>query len=102
MKNELNNFWHRFDALEPKNLAKALYSAEIIKSLRRMLKTKTGLTFSENDILDSVHHIITTKGEFIKPKCPIEAPKKKVSKKEVIPAFVSSPSIEIEGNQSTQ
>jgi DNA replication initiation complex subunit (GINS family) len=64
-----------------------------------MLKTKTGLTFSENDILDSVHHIITTKGEFIKPKCPIEATKKKVVRKEVVPTFLTSPAVAIDGSE---
>lgn len=85
LRNELNNFWHRFDALEPKNLAKTLYSGDVIRLLRRMLKSKTGLTFNENDILDSVHHIITAKGEFVKPKCPIELSKKQTSKKETVP-----------------
>ncbi len=77
LKNDLNDFWHRFDALEPSNLAKNLYSIEVIRFLKKILKNKTGLTFDEQDILNSVHQIITTKGESVKPKNPIETNKKK-------------------------
>lgn len=94
LNNELNNFWHRFDALESHNLAKNLYSVEAIRLLKRMLKNKTNLTFSENDILDSVHQIITTKIDLVKPKCPTEVPKKKILKKEVLPMPVVLPTSE--------
>lgn len=77
LKNSLNDYWHRFDALEPSNLAKNLYSIEVIHFLKRILKTKTGLSFNEQDILNSVHQIIITKGDSIKPKTPIVSIKKK-------------------------
>lgn len=78
LKNELNNFWHRFEALEPNNLSKTLYSVETINLLKKMLRIKTGLTFSEEDIMDSVHQIITTKIESVKPKSPTTPNKKKM------------------------
>ncbi len=77
LKNSLNDYWHRFDALEPSNLAKNLYSIEVIHFLKRILKTKTGLSFNEQDILNSVHQIIITKSDSVKPKTPIVSLKKK-------------------------
>jgi hypothetical protein len=86
MKDELNNFWARFEALEPKDLSKNLYAIEVIRFLKKTLKAKTGITFSEDDILDSVHQIITTKLESIKPKSPVatNVKKRNIKPKEVI------------------
>lgn len=81
MRNELEHFWKRFQTLEPSALCKNLYAIEVVRFLRRTLKNKTGLLFSELDILDSIHQIVTTKIESVKPKSPIVA-KKKVVKKE--------------------
>jgi len=81
-KNELDHFWTRFSALEPSELSKSFYSIEIIRFLRRTLKKKTDLYFSENDILDSVYKIITTKINSVEPRTPIEIKcKKKHSEK---------------------
>ncbi len=95
LKNGHNNFWHRFDALEPNNLAKNLYSIEVIRFLRKILKTKTGLTFAENDILDSVHQIITTKNESVRPKSPVESTKKKAVPSIATPVAVMSDGVGI-------
>ena len=76
LKNELGHFWKRFQALEPAPLSKNLYSLEVIRFLKNTLKKKTGLYFNENDILDSVHQIITTKIESTKPKNPLNVTKK--------------------------
>lgn len=82
LKDELNDFWARFQALEPNNLHKFLYSEEVVRFLRRTLKKKTGLSFSEEDILDSVHQIIVTKIESKKPSSPtVLTRKRKVVKK---------------------
>lgn len=67
-KNDLNNFWKRFQALEPVQLSKNLYDGEVVKFLRKVLKKKTGLFFCDDDILDSIHAIITKKIESNKPK----------------------------------
>jgi len=77
-KKELEHFWKRFQAMEPGPLSKNLYNIDIIRFLKKTLKKKTGLTFSEDDILDSVHQIITTKIESRKPKMPIEPKIKQV------------------------
>lgn len=70
LKNELDNFWKRFEALEPAQLSKNLYAIEIVRFLRKALKRKTNLHFNDHDILDSLYRIITTKVDSIKPKIP--------------------------------
>jgi len=82
---ELDNFWMRFQALEPNNLCRYLYTQDIIRLLRRALKRDAGLSFSESDIMDSVHEIIVTKIDSQKPKTPTVLPtrKKRVDQIEV-------------------
>lgn len=75
-RNELGDFWKRFEALAPLQLSKNLYDKNIVSFLRKVLKKKTGLTFSETDIIDSLHTIITAKIESVKPKAPIDVLKK--------------------------
>ena len=84
MRNELNDFYARFKALEPNTLANNLYSKEVIRFLKKVLKYKTGLYFSEDDILNSVHQIITTKIDSICPNNPLSVFKKKEPRK-IIP-----------------
>jgi len=78
-KNELADFWKRFEALEAVQLSKNLYDTEVVKFLKKVLKKKTNLSFNEEDILESIHKIITTKIDSNKPKAPtnILANKKK-------------------------
>ena len=71
LKNELEAFWKRFEALEPNMLCKNLYATEVVHFLRRVLRKKAGLYFSEDDILSSIHEIITTKIDSSKPKTPL-------------------------------
>lgn len=85
IKNELDKFWKRFSALEPTNLSKNFYSVEIVRFFKRILKKNTGLLFSDDDILDSINKIITTKIDSIKPKIPSNTIKKRsIKKKESI------------------
>lgn len=72
LKNELDDFWKRFEALEPTQLSKNLYAIEVVKFLKKVLKKKTDLYFSEDDVLDSLYRIITTKIESVKPKTPLD------------------------------
>jgi hypothetical protein len=76
LKSELEDFWKRFQTLEPTILCKNLYGIEVVRFLRRVLKKKTGLYFNDIDILDSIHQIITTKIESVKPKNPLNIIKK--------------------------
>jgi len=85
IKDELNDFWKRFQALEPVCLCKNLYSMEIVKFLKKVLKKTTGLSFNDNDILESINTIIKTKIESEKPKFPVSVlgHKSKEKRKEV-------------------
>lgn len=77
MKNELEDFWKRFEALEPVQLSRNLYSIEVVKFLKKVLKSKTGLSFEESAILESIHQIVTTKIDCLKPKAPVDVFKKR-------------------------
>ncbi len=77
LKNELDDFWKRFEALEPTQLSKNLYAIEVVKFLKKLLKKKTGLYFNDDDVLDSLYRIITTKIESVKPKTPLQVLHKK-------------------------
>jgi hypothetical protein len=77
LKNEIENFWKRFSALEPQQLSKNLYDITVVRFLKKVLKKKTGLSFGEMDILDSVHRIIAEKIETTRPKSPLDVLKAK-------------------------
>jgi len=64
---KMDEYWMRFQAMEPTNLAKYFYSIEIVRFLRRALKKDAKLLFPEEDIYDSIHKIIITKIESTKP-----------------------------------
>ncbi len=68
LRGELEDYWKRSQALDPNNLSNSFYSEEVIRFLKRILRRKAGLTFCEEDILDSVHTIITNKIESVKPR----------------------------------
>lgn len=68
MNGSLNNFWAKFQSLEPISLAKYLYSPEVIKFLKKTLRTKSGIAFSEEDIIESVYKIIVEKIPSQKPR----------------------------------
>jgi hypothetical protein len=76
-RNELEEFWKRTTALNPSNLAKTLYSEEIVKRLRNDLKEQTGIYFQIEDVAQSLCEVIRQEIEFPKPKLRI---KKKISK----------------------
>jgi hypothetical protein len=71
-KKELELFWKRTSALQPENLAKLLYSEEIVKRLRNDLKTSTGIYFQLEDVASSLCEIIKKPIEFGKPKLKIK------------------------------
>ncbi len=78
-KNELESFWKKTNALTPSNLAKLLYSEEIVKRLRIDLKDETGIYFQIEDVAQALSQVISEKIEFPKPKLRI---KKKLAVKE--------------------
>ncbi len=72
MKGELETFWKRTNALNPVNLAKLVYSEEIVKRLRNDLKEQTGIYFQMEDVAESLHQIISEKVEFPKPRLRVK------------------------------
>ncbi len=76
-RGELETFWKRTNALNPENMAKLLYSEEIVKRLRNDLKEQTGIYFQTEDVAESLREIITRKIEFPKPKLRIKKQTKK-------------------------
>jgi len=71
-KNLLDRYWKKVDSLSPNSLSKYLFDESIIRLLKKNLKTKTGVNFSNEDILDSIYQIITISLEIAKPKLNAE------------------------------
>jgi hypothetical protein len=67
-RNELEGFWKKTNALNPNNVAKLLFSEEIVRRLRNDLKEQTGIYFQIEDVADSLSQIIREKIDFPKPK----------------------------------
>lgn len=67
-KGELEDFWKRTNALIPENLAKLVYSEEIVKRLRNELKAETGIYFQLDDVATSLYDVITQKVDIVRPK----------------------------------
>lgn len=76
-RKELETFWKRTSALEPVNLAKLLYSEEIVRRLRNDLKEETGIYFQMEDVAASLCQIISEEVQFPKPRLRV---KKKASR----------------------
>jgi hypothetical protein len=75
-KNLLDDYWKKVDSLSPLSLSKYLFDESVIKLLKKNLKSKTSVNFSSEDILESLHQIVTTALDVSKPKMKIEAKKK--------------------------
>ena len=65
---DLENYWNRFIAIEPKNLCLNLYESDTLKLLKSKLKKVTGINFSEEDLFDAIHEIVINKIDTKKPK----------------------------------
>ncbi len=81
-RGELETFWKRSNALEPNNLAKLVYSEEIVKRLRNDLKDQTGIYFQTEDVAESLRKVIVNAIEFPKPRLRVKQVHKKPLEKE--------------------
>ena len=61
LKNELELYWKRFDALTSENMIKAIYSPEVLRELRLKIKKKSGIKFTEPEITRALDKIIKKK-----------------------------------------
>ena len=59
LKNELEAYWKRFDALTDDNLCGALYAPEVVRSLRLQIKKKSNINFTDSEISKALDKIIT-------------------------------------------
>ncbi len=71
-RGQLETFWKRTNALNPNNLAKLLYSEEVVKRLRNDLKDQTGIYFQMEDVAASLCRIIVDPIEFPKPRLKVK------------------------------
>ena len=67
-KGDLEQFWKRTSVLQLENLAKVVYTEEIVRKIRNDLKTKSGIYFQLTDVADALYEVITQKVVFQKPK----------------------------------
>jgi hypothetical protein len=100
MTGNLEKFWKRFQALDPKNIAKIMHSIEVVKFLRKRLKKDVKILFPEEEIYESLHQVIINKIDMPKPKFSAAKRYKKMEPEPiVVPAntvLTAPPAIEAE------
>ena len=79
-KDELEEYWMRFKALEPERLQEYLYTEDVIRILRKLVKRDVGKHFQDDDLIDSIYKIISRKHESIKPETALIRPRRKSKK----------------------
>jgi hypothetical protein len=68
-RGELEDYWRRVDALTPTSLLKTIYTEDVIRAIRLKVKKQSGISFSQEEILEAVHQLILVGCmEAIKPK----------------------------------
>ena len=68
-KGELETYWKRFDAKTPSNIAKVLFTDDVIRAIRIKIKKMSGIGFNQSEILDAVNELIVHEcNGVIKPK----------------------------------
>lgn len=67
-KNDLEAYWKKFDALSAPNLIKNLYTLDVVNCVRRKLRQSTGIPFSQDDVLDALHELVSGEHQSTKPK----------------------------------
>ncbi len=81
VQKQLDKHWERFKISEPKSLSGLLYHKNVVSGIRKTMKQKSGLNFSEEEILDGLYQVITQPLESARVKKPIEfrSQKKKIT-----------------------
>lgn len=68
VKNDLETYWKRFDALTPESLIKTIYTSDVINAVRLKVKKQSGINFDNQEVLDAVHRLVINGCEAVKPK----------------------------------
>ncbi len=67
LKNELETYWKRFDALTPENLSRHLYTNDVVNCVRRKLRHSTGISFAQEDVFEALHQLAVKENDIKKP-----------------------------------
>lgn len=78
VKNELDHYWRRFLVLDPTVLSQVLYYKDVALAIRRVIRAKSKMRFSDEEILDALYEVISQAIEHDKPSRlrEIKRPKK--------------------------
>jgi hypothetical protein len=60
-KNELDDLWKRFCAINENSLVKSIYSEEVINAIKRQIKKSSGIYFAPEEIKAAVVDLISGK-----------------------------------------
>lgn len=67
-KDDLENFWKRFNALTPENLAKHLYTNDVVNCIKRKLRQSNDMSFSQEDVFEALHELVNSENKIQKPR----------------------------------
>jgi hypothetical protein len=67
-KGELEEYRKRYQALETIEVAKLLYSSEIVRQLRRLIRLRTGILFAEEEVVGAVQSVLQSSVNLSRPK----------------------------------
>ena len=57
LKNEIDIYWKKFDALSSDNMKKALLSDDVVGAMKRRIKRSSGITFSSDEIKRAIRGV---------------------------------------------
>lgn len=81
IKKSLNDLWSRYSALNPLNIAGLLFAPQVIKFLKKELKSKYASKFEDDEIIESLTEVVCEEIPADKLKIPRFKSKKKNVKK---------------------
>jgi hypothetical protein len=66
-KGELNKYWKKCQALDPVNVAKYLLYPEVVRFVRRQLRKKVDIRFTEEDVFNTIYLAVANEVALPKP-----------------------------------
>lgn len=91
VKKSLNDLWSRYSALNPLNIAGLLFAPQVIKFLKKELKSKYASKFDDDEIIESLTEVVCEEIPADKLRIPRFKSKKKRDKST---AIVESPNVD--------
>ncbi len=59
-KDELDEYWQHRAALSPESIARALFTEEALKFVRRLIRRNEGMLIDEEDLAAAIHEMLST------------------------------------------